>query len=460
MNFINNLIPGNLIDAFGWTLLHSIWQGAAIALGLALLMFGLRRYSSRTRYFVGVMALMLVLGISLTTFFNFYETGGGNLILNPENSTAAVLSASAQSSAQTGVLTETGITSFFRTYFANHLPLIVTLWFLGILILALRLAGGMLYNQRVKLHRSKPLTKSWQNRAENLCRRIGIQKPVRMLESALIKVPITIGHLKPVILLPVGMVAGLPGDQVEALISHELAHILRKDYLVNLLQRIVDILFFYHPGIRWISSHVRLERENCCDDIAVATCGDSLNFARALTNIGGSGIGDASPALAAAGKSKALLSRVKRLFNPRRKGSEFAEGFVGACILVLFSLTLVVSAHAAAGLSGTPGDPMETDEAMFSQTVYEAEAGAVAAGAVAPTDAEKEKKKPAKEEKSDKEKKDDDEEALKQKRAEMARIAAELKAKAREMSKIDREKIEKLVQEIRETTKDRKPSDP
>lgn len=362
MNVLSQIISENLINAIGWTILHSIWQGAAIALGFALLMFFLRRYSSRTRYFVGAMALLLVLGISLTTFLNIYDPGTS---INMTAAPAASLEPALAGTIQNGNLYQQGIFSTFSEYFKRHLPLIVTLWFLGILVLVLKLAGGFLYNQRVKAYNTRPLNKSWQNHFRKLCRKSGIKKGVALLESALVKVPMTIGHLKPVILLPAGMVTGLPRDQVEALLAHELAHILRKDYLVNIMQNVIDILYFYHPGVRWISSHVRTERENCCDDIAVSLSGDSINFARALTNIDGSLVKNASPALTAVNKSTKLFGRIKRLFAPRKKSSEFSEGFVGACILALFIFTLVVSADAAAGLNRDTGKAGIEKEAIY-----------------------------------------------------------------------------------------------
>jgi beta-lactamase regulating signal transducer with metallopeptidase domain len=231
---------------------------------------------------------------------------------------------------------------------------VVTVWLLGILVLMLRFAGGYFYNQRLKLHRNHQLPASWQNRLETFCRQIGIHKPIRLVESALVKVPMTIGHFKPIILFPLGLVTGLPQEQVEALLAHELAHITRKDYLVNILQNFVDILFFYHPGVRWISSHIRVERENCCDDIAVSLSGDSLNFARALINIKGYDMRTPHPAMAAAGKragTRGLLTRVKRLLHPSLQGADFSAWAVVTSIMIVGLLTLVLTANAAAGLN-------------------------------------------------------------------------------------------------------------
>jgi beta-lactamase regulating signal transducer with metallopeptidase domain len=354
MNVISSIISENLINALGWTIIHSLWQGAAIAIGFALVLFFMRRFSAGTRYLVGVMGLMLIMAMSVVTFVSLYTPGiqGTAAVTGVEGSAPALTAA-----ANTGV--NVTLTAFFKNYFDRHLPLIVTIWMLGVLVLVLRLAGGFIYNQRVKVHRTQPLPASWQNRLETFCRRTGIRKPIGLVESALVKIPMTIGHFKPVILFPLGLATGLPGDQVEALVAHELAHILRKDYLVNILQNLVDIMFFYHPGVRWISSHVRAERENCCDDIAVSLSGDSLNVARALTNIQDSNMRIPEPAMAARGNmrgSYGLLARIKRLLSPPAKGSEFAAGAVGASIMVVGLLTLVVSANAATALNRDNGN--------------------------------------------------------------------------------------------------------
>lgn len=353
MNIVSHLISENLIYAFGWTIIHSIWQGAAVAFGFALLMFFMRRYRSRTRYIIGVMTLMLILAMSMVTFVSIYHPGTqGNMKADQSDRSKVALSGVVE----VENLANPGNQSFFKDYFNQHLPLLVTIWFLGVLFLVLRFAGGFLYNQRIKIHRTRPLSAFWQNRLKKLCLQANIRKSVRLVESALAKVPIVIGHFKPVILLPLGLVTGLPQEQVEALLAHELAHISRKDYLVNILQSFVDILFFYHPGVRWISSHIRSEREHCCDDIAVSVSGDSVSFAQALTNIQGYGLKNANPAMAATGKTPGhygLLNRIKRLASPGKNkiGSEFTEGFIGASILGLCILALVVSANAAAALN-------------------------------------------------------------------------------------------------------------
>jgi bla regulator protein blaR1 len=361
MSFLNNILSERLIDAVGWTLFHSLWQGALAALGFALVLGLMRRHSARARYFAGVAALMVVLVISVVTFVDVYSASG-KVITEPGRAVASLPAVIQGNTAESVALKSNGalggvfssaVPAFFRTYFQKHFPLMVTIWLLGVMFLVFRLMGGFLYNQRIKAYRSKPLSKSWQERLENLRGKTSLRSPVRLLESALVKVPMTIGFFKPVILVPLGLVSGLPADQVEALLAHELAHILRKDYLVNMLQSFVDILFFYHPGVRWISGTVRSEREHCCDDIAVTITGGSLNVARALTNIQGFVFptATAQPAMAAIGAKPRLLERVNRLINPRKAVSTISEGLTGALLLTIGITALVISSSAATAMT-------------------------------------------------------------------------------------------------------------
>jgi bla regulator protein BlaR1 len=354
MIFISKLFSEELINAFGWTILHSLWQGAAIALGFALILFFMKKCSSRTRYYVGIMALLLVLSVSMVTFVHVYQSqipaGGqepGNMVMKTSTATLigeppAPLEGNKDAR---GFLSK--VIPFFQSYFNQHLPLVVSIWFMGILFMLLRLIGGVLYNQRVRVHQTKRVPVSWQKKLDNLCSQTEIKRKVSFLESALAKVPLTIGHFKPVILFPIGMITGLPKDQIEALLAHELAHIARNDYLINVFQNMVDIAFFFHPGVQWISSQIRSERENCCDDVAVSISGDSINFVKALANVPVFGVRNTEPALAATGHSYKLLGRIKRLLAPPKSGSTFGEGFAVALILGVCFFTVFLSASSA-----------------------------------------------------------------------------------------------------------------
>ena len=139
---------------------------------------------------------------------------------------------------------------------------------------------------RLRSRLVRPAPSEWQQALDRLKTRIRVSRPVRLLVSSLVQAPAVVGWLRPVVLVPVGALAGLPAEQIEALLVHELAHIRRHDYLVNVLQSVVEALLFYHPAVWWVSGHIRTEREQCCDDVAVSVSGDVLTYARALAEIG------------------------------------------------------------------------------------------------------------------------------------------------------------------------------
>jgi beta-lactamase regulating signal transducer with metallopeptidase domain len=348
MNQITNFFPQELVHATGWTLLHSLWQGAFVALLLGLLLLLLHRQSARLRYAVAGGAMLAQLLLAIATFSNYYNQA-------PE----ATLSAKASAPYITAPVAEVYIapaqSSFWeapfevaQVYFEQHMPLLVTLWLLGMLVMAIRFIGGVAYTQRLRHYRTTPLGANWQQQLSAISEAMGVKQAVRLVESALVQVPIAIGFTKPVILLPVGAVTGLTQAQVEAVLAHELAHILRRDYLINLLQSVVDMLFFYHPVVWWMSGIVRAERENCCDDIAVAVCGDTLTYARALAEIEAMRL-PAAPAIALAfsGKRGSLMSRIKRLVGQQSLKPTFTEGFAAALVLVTGLLVLSFGAMAS-----------------------------------------------------------------------------------------------------------------
>jgi uncharacterized protein (TIGR03435 family) len=166
---------------------------------------------------------------------------------------------------------------------------------------------------------------------------------VRLLASALVDAPTVAGWLRPVVLAPVGVLTGLPAGQLEALLLHELAHIRRQDYLVNILQSVAEALLFYHPAVWWVSGHIRTERELCCDDVVVAVFGDPLTYARALAQLESWRPAHLSAAVAANGGS--LADRIARLLGQPRPAT---HGAVGSGVLTV----AVLLASAAYGLFG------------------------------------------------------------------------------------------------------------
>ncbi len=327
-----------LMKALGWTLIHSVWQLALIGVLLALVMIFLHRHSAQIRYQTALGAMTLMALASLFTFAQLYSDfskpafDSSNLLIikSLENTNLGLTNTENDLVEKTSVWTW----AFFQNYFEQNLPFIITVWFLGICVLTLRFLGGFAYTQRLRNYRTSPASEIWTEKMGELAYKLRISQAVRLLESAVVRVPMVIGYFRPLILLPLG-ISELSAKQIETILAHELAHIKRNDYFVNILQSLVEILFFYHPAVWWVSNIVRQERENCCDDMAVSLCGNSLEFAKALTYLEEIQISTPALAMALSGKKGHLFGRIKRLLERPATQSNVSEGLIAA-FLVLF----------------------------------------------------------------------------------------------------------------------------
>jgi beta-lactamase regulating signal transducer with metallopeptidase domain len=298
----------SLAEQIGWTLLHFGWQGALLALVLAVALAALRNASSTSRYLCACLTLGLMAAAPVLTFWFFadsYDVHGP-------------LSLSA-----TGGELALSVLSSLRPW----LPWIAAGWFIGVALLFILRFGGLVF-LRWSLRSDK--TSLSDSRFLELTRRIGIRRSVRFVESLVLHAPATIGTLRPVILIPVGALTGLNPRYLDALILHELAHIRRQDFLINLLQTILETLFFFHPAVWWVSSQVRAERENCCDDLAVSVCGDEDVYANALVAM--EDLRDLLPVFALGARGGQFLLRINRLLTPcdsRGSSRTFSAAILG-----------------------------------------------------------------------------------------------------------------------------------
>lgn len=362
MNFIYELIPQNIIDAIGWTIFHSLWQGVIISFVLAAVLLLSNHRSANFRYKLSVSALALLVFSAIVTFTKVYQPGNesvsltaSNLITIIDDTSAKEIAAKIQSSDSLK-----NFVSQFENYFSNNIPLIVTMWLAGILFFIFKFIGGLIYVERLKTRRIYELPADWLDKFAVLKNKAAVKSGVKIFESALTKMPAAIGYIKPVILLPLGMISGLPQSQVEAIIVHELAHIKRYDFLVNILQTLAETIMFYHPAIWWISSVIRSERENCCDDITVELCGSTITYSKALFNIQQINSGNSNLALAAVGNESQLFRRIKRMNSNSKKRLSYGIKFAA-----LFLLILVIAAAAVYSPSSFASKNKNVSEASF-----------------------------------------------------------------------------------------------
>ncbi len=334
MSWIQNLLPSQLTQALGWTLIHSLWQGVVLAILLAVSLILLRKNSSKLRYFIATSALFTLVLATGITFITLYQSA----VPSPQKSSVVTQFTATPSStlAHTNQVQAPSQLAFFSDYFGQHLPLIVTIWLLGVVVLMLRFLGGYALLQRMRHHRVSAVNREWQLKILEIADHLKIKKIVRLMESANAKTPMVIGYLKPVILLPLGTISGLSSKQVESILAHEMAHIARNDYLINILQSIVEIFLFFNPAMWWISGCVRAEREHCCDDIALQLTNDHLTLVKTLATLEEMRIASPPAAVAFVGKKGGLVRRIRRIVNTPRINATFSEGFVAAILLVGF----------------------------------------------------------------------------------------------------------------------------
>ena len=376
MNLILELVRKPAAILWAEVLLHFLWQGTAVAALLALTLRRLRHVSAHARYCLACGALALMAGLPGATWL-VLVTGGGSGLL-------ALLGA------LFGAVPAIPAVHPLRAQAAAAaLPWrgwLMLVWGLGVAAGGLRLAGGWWQAQRLCRRNVTPLDEPWPARLRALSERLGVSRPVQLLESARVTAPLVLGWLKPVILVPVGFVTSLSPDEVDAILAHELAHLRRHDYLVNLCQRLIEALLFYRPAIWWVSERIRIERENCCDDLAAAAVGDGRVVARALVALAERSVG--IPALALAADGGALGERVRRLLGAESVGGKTGIGrrllqVAGVGLLVLGGVWAISQAMApklfvaiarlrldAPSTAGEPGKSGGYDP-YFIQTEFE-----------------------------------------------------------------------------------------
>jgi GWxTD domain-containing protein len=325
------------VTALGWTLIHFLWEGAAIALVLAAAL-GMAR-SSRARYAAACLAILAMpAGFGLT----FAR-------LMPPQGIAGTAAIRAPGVPREADELWAGARTPSQRFAEDFLPWLVPFWIAGAAAFELRTLAGWIAAQRLRSRGEYPAPEFWQRRIIRLGMNLSLSRQVTLLESCLADVPVVIGYLRPVILMPAGLLMGLPAGQIESLLLHELAHIRRYDYLVNLLQTSVEGLLFYHPAMWWVSGVIRAERENCCDDVVVATSGNAHGYAVALATLEQRRCATQEAAMAATGGS--LVKRIRRLLDQ-------PEGPRGALRPVFSAglLTITAATFLAAWQSKPAGD--------------------------------------------------------------------------------------------------------
>jgi uncharacterized protein (TIGR03435 family) len=341
MNAMHLLADEPDVERLGSTLLHFLWEGVLIAALYAAARRAARASGPNVRYILACAAVAAMAAAPVLTWS----------LLRPEAPNAVATSFTAPLSAATSTTVRgnpvSALIGGYRAVPAPFLPWVVAVWLAGATALWLRLLGGWALAARLRSTCSRPAPPKWQQTFNRLRIRIRVSGPVRLRLSPMVDTPGAMGWLRPVVLMPAGAFAGLSTGHVEALLLHEPAHIRRHDYLINILQSVVEALLFYHPAVWWVSGHIRSERELCCDDLAVSVSGDAVAYARALAELGSAAPATFGAVMAANGGS--LANRIARLIGQPRPAARTlsGSGIVVSALLLVFAAIAVLGQPAA-----------------------------------------------------------------------------------------------------------------
>jgi beta-lactamase regulating signal transducer with metallopeptidase domain/HEAT repeat protein len=392
-----------VVESVGWVLVHFLWQGAAIAALLRLVLALAAPSRPTLRYALGCGALALMLAAPLITAARALSVSPESYEFNPSGSVTARSSDARVSDASTSGAAPPvragapdrlnhpdrldhlerqdrpsawTLPPSIRARVTLMLPWLVGAWAIGVMLLSVRLAGGWWRTRALRTRGIEAAPDACQRMAARLIERMRITRPVAFFVSSRVTAPIVFGHVKPVVLVPAAVLAGLSPSQLDAILAHELAHVRRHDYLVNLLQTVIETIFFYHPAVWWVSRQVRQAREECCDDIAVAACGDRKDYVEALLGLEQMRHAAAPIALGATGGS--LLARARRLLidteregaSPRLTASAIAIAVAGIAMagisMAATAPPIVERSFSSLASSTSAGEPFGSSPASAS----------------------------------------------------------------------------------------------
>jgi beta-lactamase regulating signal transducer with metallopeptidase domain len=342
--------------ALGWTLLHFCWQGTAVAVAYAVVDRLTSRATSAVRYTVALAALMLMPAIVIGTFAEELR------VATPPPATANTAffhPAMHTTIHQTPILHELPLASslveqndWLAIRTDRMLPWLDAIWFVGVLLLAIRALGGWWQLGLVR-HRAQRMVPQEVERAfRRICKQIHAGRKVMLRASDEVISPLAMGVWRATVILPISAIMTLPAEELEAVIAHELGHIRRWDYLWNLLQTAIESILFFHPAVWWLSRTVRERREICCDEIAVRSCAGPAVYARALLRLEEQRTTKLQLAMALSGCGGSLLDRVRKVLGEdmameSRMTSGVSVAAIGALVIALLMGPKISEAVAA-----------------------------------------------------------------------------------------------------------------
>ncbi len=369
MNWFDQIVSSQLVYRLGWAVIHSLWQAAVLAGMLALMLLVIPKRKNTLRYLCSCLALFTLVAAFVTSACMIRPPTNHHAQTNPWMAASvpmaepvaplpSALTTTESDHPQTALTPSTPTakgsrqTPAQRSWQANMsrtispwIGAVTGAWFAGVCALSVWNLGGLIAVRRLRLIGTWPVSSDLTATLEELAQRLSVRRAIRLLQSTVVKTPMTIGWLRPVILMPISLLSEMSPQQIETIIAHELAHIRRYDYLVNMLQTLAETLLFHHPAVWWISHTIRTEREYCCDNAVITLTSDQINYAKALTSL--AEIRNHVPQLAVAASGGKLLARIRHILATDGESSLHQNRSAGwSCI----ALVIVILAFAV-GLS-------------------------------------------------------------------------------------------------------------
>jgi len=330
MDFLNTIINNPIFIALSTTLLHFIWQGCILAIFLAASLKLISNKYSNLRYNLSIFTLSLCLITPCITYLLIYKP---------------------HSISQLSFLDNGSFMPSIGLSFTSYMPLLSIIWLIGVTYLSVGYCKELFSIYKLPKTKVSEPEKWLSDLFITIKEELNVRQNVRLLVSKFVDVPMVIGCLKPVVLVPLNMILGLTNEQLRLLIAHELAHVKRYDYFINLIQSLVEVFLFYHPAVKWISKQIRTDREYCCDDIAVKNQKVNIDYAKALLNAEELRP-HTIPSMAMAATGGDLKSRVSRVVGEHTCTPKYAKsGLAG--LFGLFVVCLIFSSYKVVGMVQT-----------------------------------------------------------------------------------------------------------
>jgi bla regulator protein blaR1 len=326
----NQILADKTIHSLCWMLIHSLWQGFLLTVLVGFIMVFTRQSKAIIRYNLLVASLLI--------FFVCIMGTGVYVFMNPDNMDTQIFlqlfdkqNDSNFSDTQSQNILLLGIIDFLN----QNAGIIVNIWLFFILFSCLLSVRDISSIIQIRHKKIASVEDFWEQRVRELSIKIQISKPVQFLQSGIAQVPMVVGHFKPVILFPIGLISAISAEEIEAILIHELAHIKRNDYLVNIFQRVLEVIFFFNPCVWWVSSLIKIERENCCDDFAISLTNNKRTYIQALVSFQEFHLQKPVLAMGFINPKNRLLKRVLRIVENKNKSlNDFEKTFVTFCLSI------------------------------------------------------------------------------------------------------------------------------